>query len=230
MTGAHFLHDVSLFASLSIEQLEPLAQRLVTRKYQSGEHIFSQGSPGNSLYIVKSGLVSVVATESDGSTQKLAEFGTGQVFGEFALLDGLPRSAGAIASERSELLILSRPEFFIFLEQHPQVAIQLLVLLSRRLRFSLQRGALAEHPASALTHLAHILTLMAERYGDAKDGHIELSIRLTLGEIAGLMGHSRSDAEQALEDLQKKNLISLHGLHMTIHNLDELRRVASEHT
>jgi CRP/FNR family transcriptional regulator/CRP/FNR family cyclic AMP-dependent transcriptional regulator len=223
MTGAHFLHNVSLFADVSIGQLEPLAQRLAARKYKTEEPIFSQGSPGNSLYIVKTGRVAITVTAADGSTHTIAEFGPGQCFGEFALLDGLPRSAAAVARERSELLILTRPEFFMFLEQHPAVAIQLLVLLSRRLRFTIQQ---AEHEHLArvpTTQLAHILTHIAERYGTRDDGSTELAIRLTLGELAGLMGCTRSETEQAMETLQESGLVTVHGTQMTIPDLAKLR-------
>jgi CRP/FNR family cyclic AMP-dependent transcriptional regulator len=130
--GIDFLRNVPFFANLPASDLEPLAQRLVTRRYRAGEEIFVQGSPGNSMYIVKSGLVAIVVTGADGVVHTLAQRGPGQFFGEFALLDGLPRSAGVEARQPSELLILSRPEFFIYLEQHPSVAIKLMVLFSAR--------------------------------------------------------------------------------------------------
>jgi CRP-like cAMP-binding protein len=156
MTGTYFLHNISLFASLSDAELDPLAQRLIARKYRPDETIFTQGSPGNSLYIVKSGLVEIVLTDSEGHTQTLAQFGPGQIFGEFSLLDGLPRSAGAVARERCELLILTRPEFFMYLEQHPSAAINLLILVSRRLRFAMQRTSDDHQFESPLARLAHI--------------------------------------------------------------------------
>jgi len=226
MAGTHFLHNVSLFANLSTSDLESLAQKLMARKYRSGEHIFEQGSPGNSLYIVKSGLVNIVVSDKAGNTQVLAQFGPGQVFGEFSLLDGLPRSAGAVACERSELLILTRPEFFMYLEQHPAVAINLLVLISRRLRFTIQRTEQEHIPASPVAHLANILLQLAERYGYQESNQIRLSVRLTQGELAGLMSCPRSDAEEALEVLRQKGIVDVHGLQMTIYDLEKLRAAA----
>ena len=226
MVGVHFLRNVSLFADLSTDELEALAQRLMARKCRGGEHIFEQGSPGNSLYIVKSGLVGIVVTDSAGKDRMIVQYGSGQVFGEFGLLDGLPRSAGAVACERSELLMLTRPEFFMYLEQHPSVAISLLVLLSRRLRFTVQRTEHEHDITSPVTRLAHILTSFGERYGDRDELPLKLSLRLTMGELAGMIGCPRSEAEAALETLQQKGLVARRGLQMTIHNLDELRAVA----
>jgi CRP-like cAMP-binding protein len=228
MTGTHFLHNISLFANLSEAELGPLVQRFISRKYRADEEIFAQGSPGNSLYIVKSGLVDIVLKDYEGRQHLLAQVGPGQTFGEFALLDGLPRSAGAIARERCELLILTRPEFFMYLEQHPSVAINLLVLLSRRLRFAMQRTEEDYQAISSLARLAHILTHFAERYGYRQDDKICLEIRLTLGELAGLMDCPRSEAQTALETLQNRGLVDTHGLQMTISDLEGLRAVARQ--
>jgi CRP/FNR family cyclic AMP-dependent transcriptional regulator len=227
MVGAEFLCNVSLFAHLTESELRPLAQRLVSRRYSAGEEILSQGSTGSSLYIVKSGLVEIVVTDPQGNQHPVAHFGPGQAFGEFALLDGLPRSAGAIARERSELLILMRPEFFIFLEQNPKVAINLLVLLSRRLRFALQRIDEPE-PESPLAHLANLLVKLVERYGEPLGGEVELPIRLTLGELAGMMGQPRSVTQQALDSLIRDGLVNMHGQRLLVPDLDGLRKVASE--
>jgi CRP/FNR family transcriptional regulator/CRP/FNR family cyclic AMP-dependent transcriptional regulator len=226
MTGSLFLHNVSLFANLSAAELEPLAQRLISRRYREGEVIFEQGSPGNSMYIVKSGLVEIVITDNTGSVQPVAQFGPGQVFGEFALLDGLPRSAGAVVRERSELLILTRPEFFMYLEQHPTVAVNLLVLISRRLRFTAQRTEHEDDTAAPLNRLARILTDLGDRYGIREDGCVKLSIRLTQGEVAGIMGCTRLEAETAITTLTEQGLLDMRGLQITIHDLNKLRALA----
>lgn len=227
MAGVHFLHNVSLFANFTTEELEPLAGMLVARRYREGEEIFAQNSLGKSLFIVKTGRVAIVVTDSTGNTITVAEFGSGQVFGEFGLLDGLPRSAGAVARERTEILLLSRSDFFMYLEQRPAVAINLVVLLSRRLRFTLQRTEDEVEPASPLARLAGLLVDFGERYGTPDDGDIQLPIRLTQGEIAGMMGCPRSEAEAALATLRTKGLLTVHGLQMTIHDLDALRALAS---
>ncbi|MBN1681348.1 MAG: Crp/Fnr family transcriptional regulator [Anaerolineae bacterium] len=226
MTGVHFLRNVSLLANLSTTELEPLAQRLISRTYRTGDIILRQGDISSSMYIVKSGSVDIRVTAADGEVKTLATFGPGQVFGEFALLDGLPRSADAIAQERSELLILTRPEFFMYLEQHPAVAINLLVLISRRLRFTLQRTEDEEHGGSTLAKIAELLVRLAERYGEQIDNNLQLAIRLTRGELAGVIGCPRSDAESALETLRQKGIIDLHGRHMTIYDLAELKAMA----
>ena len=230
MPSVHFLNNVSLFANLSTTELEPLAERLVSRRYQADEPIFAQNSPGNSLYIVKSGCVDIIVHDPQGHTQKLAEFGPGQAFGEFGLLDGLPRSAGAVARERSELLTLARPEFFMYLEQYPSVAIKLVVLLSRRLRFAMQRGEseVVGRQKAPQVRLAQLLVELADRYGRAEEAGLRLPLRLTRGEIAGLLGCPRAEAEAALRTLQNDGLLTMHGRQITLHDLGKLRAQAAE--
>ncbi len=227
MAGAQFLQNVPLFANLSASDLEPLAQRLMARRYREGQTIFEQGSPGNSLYIVKNGLVAIEITSALGEVQTVAQFGPGQAFGEFSLLDGLPRSAGAVARARSELFILTRPEFFMYLEQHPAVAISLLILTSRRLRFTMQRTEHEHEGLPPLNRLARILTDFCERYGFCKDENVQLPLRLTQGEIAGIMGCTRFEAQAALEHLEEQGLLDVRGLQITVHDLDGLRELAS---
>lgn len=223
MSGVHFLHNVSLFANLSRAELEPLADALITRRYREGEEIFAQNSLGSSLFLVKSGRVGIVVDDADGHRQTLAEFGPGQAFGEFGLLDGLPRSAGAVALERSELQILPRADFFMYLERYPSVAINLVVLLTRRLRFVMQRTEDESDTSPVIQRMARLLADLGDRYGYVEGEDIQLPIRLTQGELAGMLGCPRATASDALRQLQDQGLIALRGLQMVLHDIPALR-------
>jgi len=123
--------------------------------------------------------------------------------------------------------MLTRPEFFMYLGQHPSVAINLLVLLSRRLRFAMQQTDHDELQVSPLARLAHLLADFGDRYGDPVSEGIQLSLRLTRGEMAGMMGCPRAEAEAAVETLQQKGLIEMHGLQLIIHDLAALHAIAA---
>lgn len=228
MVGADFLHNVSFFANMSRSDIEALAELLTARRYRKDEQVFAQNSLGGSLYIVKSGAVAIVLVGSDGGQQTIAEFGPGQAFGEFALLDGLPRSAGAVTLDRSELLILSRPDFFLFLEHHPSVATGLVVLLGRRLRFTMQHLEDEQEARPVLARMADLLIEFCDHYGVVDADGLHLPIRLTQSELAGILGCPRAVASDTLDQFQLQGLITMRGLQMIVHDLDGLRHIVME--
>jgi DNA-binding IclR family transcriptional regulator len=92
----------------------------------------------------------------------------------------------------------------------------------------MQRTEVAHQSVSALSRLARILIQFAERYGYCQDDKIRLEIRLSPGELAGLMDCPRLEAQTALETLQKRGLVEPYGLQMTISDLEGLRGVAQQ--
>ena len=81
-----------------------------------------------------------ISTGTDaGKRLTLNILGSGDVFGEIALLDGRPRTAEARALEPTELFTLRRPDFLRFLEQNPAVAVKVIELLCERVRWMSDR-------------------------------------------------------------------------------------------
>lgn len=129
------LAGVDLFSTLDKKELQALANSCQERTYTAGSTILSQGDTGVGLYVIKSGKVQVIqANNPDRAETVLGELGAGDVLGEMALLDDLPRSASAIAAEEVQALLLPIWDFRSALRQHPDIALKLLAVLSRRLR------------------------------------------------------------------------------------------------
>lgn len=95
-----------LFRALTPEQRAQLAGYVSPRWFKTGEIVFSQGDPGDAMYLIRSGSFSV---ERDGA--ELARLEAGHHFGEMALIDGYPRSATVRALGQSEVLAISREAF-----------------------------------------------------------------------------------------------------------------------
>src|SRR5690242_1169720 len=89
-----FLSSISLFHTLNKKQIKHLANSTTRRSYKAGEDIVRQGDPATALYVILRGRVSI---NKDG--RELRELGSGDYFGEMALLDEYPRSATATAVE-----------------------------------------------------------------------------------------------------------------------------------
>lgn len=105
------------------------------RSYSAGTTLFAQGDASVDLYVIKTGQVRIIqARDPDRAEEVPATPGTGDVLGEMALLDDLPRSATAEAIEDTTVLLLPVWEFREILRRYPDIAVKLLGVLSRRLR------------------------------------------------------------------------------------------------
>ena len=128
-----FLKRVSMFEDLDQRSLEAIANAAIEQRYEPGQEIVRQGDTGVGAFIIRSGKVEVVQDRS-GKETKLAELHSGDVFGEMALLDEFPRSATVRAVEPTTALGIQRWHFKGILESHPQIALALLPMLTRRIR------------------------------------------------------------------------------------------------
>ena len=128
-----FLKHVRLFEDLDRKSLEAIANAAVEQAYTVGQDIVRQGDTGVGAFIIKSGKVEVIQDRA-GHEHKLAEYGSGVVVGEMALLDEFPRSATVRALEPTTCLGIQRWHFKGILESHPQIALALLPVLTKRLR------------------------------------------------------------------------------------------------
>jgi len=104
-----FLRSVELFERLPHSALDRLALAFEQQTFEDGDIIFRQGESGDRLYLVESGTVELVRTDS-GRVHTLARLGSGEYFGELALLSDSPRAATAICVGEVELLSISGRE------------------------------------------------------------------------------------------------------------------------
>ena len=128
------LADVPFFELLDQEQLALLAARIETTTAPAGQAMFSYGDPGDSLYIVRSGIVEIYSRNDTGERIVLETARTGDFFGEISLLDGGPRTASAVVVEDLDAVVVDREDLEEFLRLCPAAAFSLLTASGRRLR------------------------------------------------------------------------------------------------
>jgi CRP/FNR family cyclic AMP-dependent transcriptional regulator len=126
---AEQLGRVKMFSSLNKKELGLVARASDVVNVAAGRDIVKQGEIGHEFFLIASGSATV---KRNG--RKVATLGTGDYFGEMALLDRGPRSATVTAAEDCELVVLGQREFTAILDQVPVVAHKLLVAMARRLR------------------------------------------------------------------------------------------------
>lgn len=134
MVDPEFLKDVPLFQTLARTDLEQLAEIMREVEIPAGKVLFEVGDPGSTMYVIKRGGVRITLPDRGGTEVVLASLGSGEFFGELALLDGEPRSARATAIEETTLFSLAREDFLHFIETRPQTALVMLAANAKRLR------------------------------------------------------------------------------------------------
>jgi phosphoserine phosphatase RsbU/P len=130
------LRAATIFARTPPRALAELAALLKGLELEAGAEVFAKGDIGDSLYLVASGRVRV----HDGE-RTIDELGPGDIFGEMALLDEEARSASVSTTQPSLLFRLEQAPFYRLLEERPEVAREIIKVLSRRLRAQLQSVA-----------------------------------------------------------------------------------------
>jgi CRP/FNR family transcriptional regulator, cyclic AMP receptor protein len=133
------LAKVPLFRELSARELQVLGATCHERDFTPGQVLLRQGDTAAGLFIIVSGKVRVTQHQEGGAEHELNTLGPGDVLGEMALLDDLPRSATATAVEPTHVLMMPVWDFRATLREHPDIGVKLLSVLSQRLRRAEQR-------------------------------------------------------------------------------------------
>ncbi|STX28593.1 cyclic nucleotide-binding protein [Legionella beliardensis] len=127
------LQSSPLFSKLSKGILWRIASLVQERSFETGDYLMKQGEKGDSCFIISRGRVEIFY-EIDNKKITISEVGAGEILGELAIIDGLPRSASVIAIEPTETLTISEWDFKAQLQAYPEIALQLLPLIAQRLR------------------------------------------------------------------------------------------------
>jgi CRP-like cAMP-binding protein len=138
------------------------------------------------------------------------------VIGEMALLDGLPRSAGAAALTDARLIFIPREPFMSLLDSSPRLARQIILMLCERLR------AANTQVDQAIFHdlryrLLGLLRQLAVIHGRIEDDVAIVDLDLTQGTLAQMLGSSREAVNKQLRALAKENKIRMDGPHIQIY-------------
>jgi|GEM_PF-298545 len=121
---------------------------MADKSFTDGEYIFREGESAAYAYVVKSGTVEITKHSTDGE-QVLAELVAPTLFGEMALIDGNPRSAGARAKDNTVVTEVTAKSFETYLSKNPDAAIRIMKTISENLRKSNQVVAKYERKGAA---------------------------------------------------------------------------------
>lgn len=212
-----------LFHRLTPEQLAQITPLLHHKTFPAGATIITVEQPGEVIYIIDRGAVKIHIEQADGTDVILAILAAGDVLGEMSLMDAEMRSANAVTLEDSVLWWMERTAFQQCLHTMPQLALNLLSLLSQRLRMANEQiQALATKDVEG--RVARQLVALAKAYSQpSASGDWYIPIRLTQSELASFIGATRERVNQVIASYKQRHYLSVDSHHhITIHNLDAL--------
>ena len=215
MEKIELLQSVSIFWDLDKDDLGHIANKMVAKHFENGNYIFLEDSDGEQCFFVLEGSVKVTRLSKDGREVILAMLNEGEFFGEMSLLDGESRSANVIALEKTKVLTLDRNDFIEVVNDYPQIAVQLLKELARRLRKS-DRQIASLSLSDAEKRIALCIIRFADEQGVIQNGKVSIPKTPIQQDIANMAGTSRETVSRALGLLEKEDLIERNGRELMI--------------
>ena len=134
MNKADLLSEVSVFSKMKKEDVQRIAKLAKYHLFHEGDVIIREGDPGRQLFVIVSGKVEIIKGLGGNNERRVRIFGPHSYFGEMALIDGLIRSASVVAKKETKVLSLDQLDLCQEIEKYPTLAIELLQMLSRRIR------------------------------------------------------------------------------------------------
>lgn len=210
-----------LFSGLPDEHINALTKIIVIENYSKGDTIFAEGDQGRGFYIAESGSIKIYKLSFDGKEHILHIFGTGEPFGEVPVFTGKPFPANAMALKASRVLFFPRNAFIDLLSKDPSLALNMLGVLSMRLRqftVQIENLSLKEVPGRLA---AHLIWLSRDQRNQDK-----VSLDMSKGQLASLLGTIPETLSRILSKMNGMNLIDVQGRDILILNYDGLKELA----
>lgn len=196
-------------------------------RYSAGEMIFCEFEPGNEFYLIQSGAVRVVKV-INGVEKTLDVLKAGEFFGEMAILENAPRSASIIAHEDSVLLEFNKSNFEMLMKGQPQLAFNLLKILSKRI-FDQRRRFMTLTLDDNELKIYDVLIMLIEKKNESGGLRANTIIEATASDIAHWAGIVESECKNVLDKLASKNKIEILDGEIMIKKPDSLKRLVAQH-
>lgn len=218
------LGAVSLFSSLSPDELRLLAAHAVRKRFGQGELLFSEGDPCRGLHIIASGKLRIFKSSPNGREQVLAVEGPGGSVAELPVFDGGPYPASVSAVEDAQILFISRDDFRRFCLEHPEVALKMLAVVGARLRRLV--GIIEELSfATVRQRLVSALVRLAQNDGTHTEQGIEFQLQGTHQDLAHQLGTVRELVSRNLMRLQAEGLLQVNARSIVVRDMPGLTAI-----
>ena len=197
---------IPLFKGLSKEHYTDLARIIEDRLYKRDQLIFSEGDEGTGFFVVISGRVKFFKVSLEGKEQILHFFGPGDPFGEVPVFAGEHFPANAEAVEPSRIFYFPRAAFVDMISKNPSIALNMLSILSRRLRIfanMIDSLSLKEVPGRLAAYILY--------FSRSQNDLDEILLDISKGQLASLLGTIPETLSRVFTRMTRERIIESDG-------------------
>lgn len=204
------LARTAIFQDVDPDAMSALEGELEWITFRRDHTVFTEGEPGDRLYVLVEGKVKIGKRSADGRESLIAVMGPGETFGELALFDPGPRTATVTTLTEVRVAAVARHALSGWISERPEISEQLLRVLARRLRRTnddLCDMIFTDVPG----RVAKQLLDLAKRFGKTEGDVLRVDHELTQLELAQLVGSSRETINKALSEFANRRWIRQQG-------------------
>ena len=198
------LSETPFFEGLPESAVQQATAQAVTRRHPANQVLLLENDWGSSVYFILDGWVKIRTYNLDGKEITLNILGKGELFGEMAPLDEVPRSTDVMTLVPTVICNLPAHDFVHLIQTEPQAGIRLSQLMARRLRQVNRRLRLRE--SDSTSRVIDILLFLADGQGVKSAEGITIP-NLPHRELSSLSGLARETVTRVLNKLEKKDLL-----------------------
>ena len=220
----HSLKDILLLASLSSEEHRELELKCSWREFDKQERILEGGDDNTDVFFLVSGQAHVLNYSGSGRIIEYATLYVGDVFGEYAAIDGLTRSAWVMALTPCVVAVLPGKVFVDTVIARPEICLALLRKFTGIIRLSDERMTSFSH-LSAEQRVCLELIRLAERHPESSEELI-ISLAPTQRNLAHVIGTSRETVARIISQLRREGIIEYAGKTIHIRKRGDLENLA----
>jgi CRP/FNR family transcriptional regulator, cyclic AMP receptor protein len=198
------IRSAPFFEGLPDDVVDQVTSHVVLRSHPANQVILLENDWGSSVYFILNGWVKIRTYNLEGKEVTLNILGKGELFGEMAPLDEVPRSTDVITLVPTVIGNMPSQDFVKLLQGEAKAGVRLAKLMARRLRQVNRRLRLRE--SDSTSRVADVLLFLAEGQGKKGPQGTEIP-NLPHRELSSLSGLARETVTRVLSKLEKKNLI-----------------------
>ncbi|MEK5416268.1 Crp/Fnr family transcriptional regulator [Paenibacillus sp. FSL L8-0708] len=219
--------DIPLFKDINVTDIQFVLSKFNERRFAKNCVIFHQGDPGIEMYVIKSGSLKIFR-EVEGKELILGHQFPGETIGELEVVHSNNSRLASVATlEKTVLWAIHKFDLEDLMDHYPQILRRLFYVVSERLDQADRKIAYLAFLSSKI-RIANLLLDLHSNFGvEVNEGYL-INWKTTHQHMAYMIGVGRESVTIALNELQSKQIISVHDKYITINDLVALKQLAND--